>query len=135
MNQKGTSAPVGTGGARQQCPFGLNVNAAEHSEIRIVVKRSANGRKWQASLNGQPLCKSAAPLIKAARRLIEMGADPRRTIELWHLGASSWAMRGVLGAVASTTIDGERKATHFATKQVTARSAAGTATRAWRAAP
>jgi hypothetical protein len=68
----------------------------------------AGGGKWRASLGGQVLCKSPAPLVIAARILIGHGADPTCIIELWHQGAEAWALRGQLGPVAAVRLDGER---------------------------
>jgi hypothetical protein len=77
--------------------------------IRIGVAPMARG-KWRATFNGKTLCVAAAPLVKAARILIALGHDPAHTIELWHANATAWALRGKLGVVAATVLDGERKA-------------------------
>jgi hypothetical protein len=89
------------------------------SPIRIDVAPMAHG-KWRATFNGKTLCIVAAPMVKAARILIARGHDPARIIELWHVDADGWALRGRLGPVAATLIDGE-KATRPAKNRVLAR--------------
>jgi hypothetical protein len=42
--------------------------------------------------------------------LIANGIDPNRTIEMWHQNAVAWVLRGKLGVVAATVLDGESKA-------------------------
>jgi exonuclease III len=50
---------------------GLQVTAP----IRIDVSSMARG-KWQATFNGETLCTTAAPMVKAARILIAKSYDP-----------------------------------------------------------
>ena len=113
---------TGDRGARQQeLHFGRNVPAtntltkpaAQAAPIRVVVKPIASG-KWRASLDGKVLCTAAAPLVTAARVLIAKGANPARSIEMWHRRADAWALRGQLGPVAAVRLEGERRATHSA---------------------
>ena len=85
----------------------VSIATAELAPVRISITPVAGGRKWRASFNGETLCVSASPLIKSARILIAEGIDPNRTIELWHQHADAWSLRGQLGAVAATLIDGE----------------------------
>ena len=84
-----------------------SIAIAERQPLQIWITTTASGRKWRASLDGKTLCVSASPLIKSARILIAKGVDPDRTIEMWHRRANSWALRGQLGKVAATRIDGE----------------------------
>jgi hypothetical protein len=49
-------------------------------------------------------------MVKAARILVAKGYDPSSVIEMWHANATAWALRGKLGVVAATVLDGERKA-------------------------
>lgn len=77
--------------------------------IRIDIAPMARG-KWRATIGGEKVCVSAAPMVKAARVLIAEGHDPSSIIELWHQHGEAWALRGKLGAVATTILDGERKA-------------------------
>ena len=78
------------------------------SPIRIDVAPMARG-KWRATFNGKTLCIAAAPLVTGARLLIARGFDPNRRIETWHADSGTWALRGRLGAVAATVLDGETK--------------------------
>ena len=78
--------------------------------IRIDVAPTESGCKWRATFDGEVLCTAAAPLVKAARILIAKGYDPSCLIEMSHQHAAAWALRGKLGAVAATVLDGERKA-------------------------
>lgn len=75
--------------------------------IRIGVAPMACG-KWQATFNGDTLCTVTAPMVKAARILIAKGFDSFSVIEMWHEDADAWALRGNLGAVAATLIDGQK---------------------------
>jgi hypothetical protein len=77
--------------------------------IRIDVAPTAHG-KWRAAFNGETLCTTAAPMVKAARILIAKSYDPSCIIEMWHQNAEAWVLRGQLGAVATTLLDGETAA-------------------------
>jgi hypothetical protein len=68
---------------------------------------TASGRKWRATLDGHALCVSASPFIMSARILIARGFDSNCTIEMWRPGTDAWSLRGRLGAVDATLIDGE----------------------------
>jgi hypothetical protein len=81
--------------------------------LRVVVKPSTGG-KWSAELDGEVLCVASAPLVVAARVLVNKGADPDYIIEAWRLGSDTWALRGRLGVIANIRLDGERRASHSA---------------------
>jgi hypothetical protein len=111
--------PLVTDGAPRVDQLGGKINLLNNQNsgglqvaapIRIDVAPTASGCKWRATFDGKVLCTSASPLITSARLLVENGVDPNRTIEMWHQHAEAWALRGHLGAVAATLIDGERKA-------------------------
>jgi hypothetical protein len=74
--------------------------------IHIDVELMARG-KWRATFHGQTLCTAAAPMVKAARILSAKGYDPSSIIEMWHDQTDTWSLRGQLGAVAATLLDGE----------------------------
>ena len=80
---------------------------AERQPLQIWITTTPSGRKWRASLNGETLCVSASPLITSARILIAKGIDPIRTIEMWREHADAWSLRGQLGEVAASLVDGE----------------------------
>lgn len=82
-------------------------NSVSDSRLQVVVSPTASGRKWRATLDGYALCVSASPFIKSARILIAKGFDPNCTIEMWRPRTDAWSLRGKLGAVAATVIDGE----------------------------
>jgi hypothetical protein len=75
--------------------------------LRIAV--TASGGKWRAVFGGKLVCVSSCPFVMAARALITRGFDPNCVIEMYHAGADAWALRGRLGAVAATLLDGEQK--------------------------
>ncbi len=77
------------------------------AQLRIVIEPSTSGRKWIARLGDRVLCVSAWPFVKSARLLYAEGHPVQSVIELWHSDADAWALRGRLGAVAATVIDGE----------------------------
>src|ERR1019366_4208286 len=75
--------------------------------IGIVVSPPANGRKWVATYKGETICVASSPLIASARILIAQGVDPNSTIEMWRADSGAWSLRGRLGNVAATLVDGE----------------------------
>jgi hypothetical protein len=76
--------------------------------LRIMIAPTESGRKWRAEFNGKRLCISAWPFVMAARQLLAAGHPPNSVIEMWRPGATEWALRGRLGAVAATVIEGEK---------------------------
>jgi hypothetical protein len=87
----------------------FKIHRPQAAAFRITIAPMARG-KWQVTYNDKPLCIAAAPMVKAARILIEQAFDPNLTLEMWHANATAWALRGRLGAVALTVLDGERAA-------------------------
>jgi hypothetical protein len=75
--------------------------------MRIMVEPTATGRKWRALFDGKQVCISAWPFVMAARQLLAAGHPPDTLLEMWRPGATEWALRGRLGAVAATVIEGE----------------------------
>jgi hypothetical protein len=80
---------------------------ASIAPIRIVVAPTVNGGKWVATFDGETICTSSSPLVRTARTLLDKGFAPGTAIEMWREGADAWALRGRIGAVAATLIDGE----------------------------
>jgi hypothetical protein len=80
---------------------------ARASPLRLVIEPTPSGRKWTARLGESVLCVSAWPFVKSARRLLAEGHPTDAVIEIWRPNTDEWAMRGRLGAVAATLIDGE----------------------------
>jgi hypothetical protein len=75
--------------------------------LRIVISPTKSGRKWIARLGERVLCVSAWPFVKSARLLLNEGYPAESIVELWRPHTDEWALRGRLGAVAATVIDGE----------------------------
>ena len=75
--------------------------------LRIVIELTASGRKWTAHLGDRVLCVTASPFVKPARLLLAEGYPSDTVIEMWRPNTREWALRGRLGAVAATIIDGE----------------------------
>ena len=75
--------------------------------LRIVIEPTASGRKWTARLGDPVLCVTAWPFVKSARLLLAEGYPAAAVIEMWRPNTADWALRGRLGAVAATVIDGE----------------------------
>jgi hypothetical protein len=75
--------------------------------LRIVIEATASGRKWTARLDDRVLCVTAWPFVKSARLLLAEGYPADTVIEMWRPNTREWALRGRLGAVAATIIDGE----------------------------
>ena len=83
---------------------GGNVTAAP---LQIVIEPTASGRKWTAHLGDRVLCVTASPLVKSARLLLAEGHPAASVIEMWRPNTRECALRGRLGAVAATVMDGE----------------------------
>jgi hypothetical protein len=77
--------------------------------LRIVIEATASGRKWIARLDDRVLCVSAWPFVKSARLLLAESYPADTAVEIWRPDVAEWAMRGRLGAVAATIIEGERR--------------------------
>jgi hypothetical protein len=90
---------------RTDCSLSLKSDPA--APLRIVIQPTASGRKWTARLGDRVLCVSAWPFVKSARRLLAEGHPADTVIEMWRPNTADWALRGRLGAVAATVIDGE----------------------------
>lgn len=75
--------------------------------LRIEIEPTTSGRKWIARLGDRVLLVSAWPFVKSARLLMQESYLADALAEVWHRNADEWAMRGRLGAVAETLIDGE----------------------------
>ena len=74
---------------------------------RIVIEPTASGRKWTARLGDRVLCVTAWPFVMSARLLLAEGFPADTVVEMWRPNSDEWALRGRLGAVAATVIDGE----------------------------
>jgi hypothetical protein len=75
--------------------------------LRIVIEPTASGQKWIARLGTRVLRVTAWPFVMSARLLLGEGHPADAVIELWRPKSTEWALRGRLGAVATTVIDGE----------------------------
>ena len=75
--------------------------------LRIVIVPTASRKKWTARLNDRVLCVSAWPFVMSARLLLAEGYPADAFIEMWRPNSDAWALRGRLGAVAATVMDGE----------------------------
>jgi hypothetical protein len=76
--------------------------------LRIIIEPTKSGRKWVTRLGERVLCVAAAPFVKSARFLLAGGYPAETLIEMWRPNTAEWALRGRLGAVAATVMDGER---------------------------
>jgi hypothetical protein len=104
-------APVGSlGETSDDSPHTHTVKGvttvAQASPLRLVIQPTASGRKWTARLRDRVLCASVWPFVKSARVLLAEGHPADTVIEIWRPNTDEWAMRGRLGAVAATVIDG-----------------------------
>jgi hypothetical protein len=72
-----------------------------------VIVPTASRKKWTARLNDRVLCVSAWPFVMSARLLLAEGYPADTLVEMWRPNTDEWALRGRLGAVAATVIDGE----------------------------
>jgi hypothetical protein len=53
------------------------------------------------------LCVSSWPFVKSARLLLAAGYPADAELQMWRLNTTEFALRGPLGVVAATLIDGE----------------------------
>jgi hypothetical protein len=74
---------------------------------KIVIEATASGRKWTARSEDRVVCVTAWPFVKSARSLLAEGYSADTVIEMWRPNTRECALRGRLGAVATTIIDGE----------------------------
>jgi hypothetical protein len=84
-----------------------NESPGAAAPLHIVIEPTASGRKWIARLGARVLCVSAWPFVKSARLLLAEGYPADAVIEMWRPNTYEWALRGRLGTVAATVIDGE----------------------------
>ncbi len=84
--------------------------------IRIVVSpcSGSSPAAFDAVLDGRALCRSQHPLLDAARVLAKEGCDQNTTLEMWHKGATEFALRGRLGDLALLTVRNGHNAPAFA---------------------
>ena len=75
--------------------------------LRIVIEATGSGRKWTARLGDRVVCESAWPFVMSARLLLAEGFPADTVVEMWRPNSDEWALKGRLGAVAGTVIDGE----------------------------
>jgi hypothetical protein len=80
--------------------------------LRIVIEPTATELKWVARLGDRVLCTAASPCVQAARVLLADGHPPDTWIEMWRPHTTECALRGRLGAVAATMMDGEKVRRH-----------------------
>jgi hypothetical protein len=104
----GEHPPTRSDTGRASSPSQSN-SSAQHAAapLRIVIVPTPSGRKWTARLGERVLCVSAWPFVKSARLLLTEGYPADAFIEMWRPNSDAWALRGRLGAVAATVIDGE----------------------------
>jgi hypothetical protein len=81
---------------------------SQSDTFRIIIERTKSGRKWVARLDDRVLCVAAAPFVKSARLLLAEGYPAHSFIEMWRSNTAEWALRGRLGAVAATVLDGDK---------------------------
>src|SRR5262245_27773812 len=77
--------------------------------MRIWVKPVGKGMFF-GCIEGVPwgVGPSSAPLLDAARIALQLGHDPAEVIELWHEGASEWALRSTVGEAAKLRVNEDR---------------------------
>jgi hypothetical protein len=100
------STELGRGRSPSPSPQNASTQRAA-APLRIVIVPTASRKKWTARLNDRVLCVSAWPFVKAARLLLAEGYPADATVEMRRPNADEWALRGRVGAVAATIIDGE----------------------------
>jgi hypothetical protein len=88
----------------------LVIDTAKGGALRIVIEPTASRLKWIARLDGRILCIAAAPFVQSARALLAEGYPLDAVIEMWRPNTKEWALRGRIGPVAATLIDGETAA-------------------------
>jgi hypothetical protein len=92
---------------RRQTDCSPSIEIKTVASLRIVIQPTGSGLKWTARLDDRVLCASAWPFVNSARLLLAEGHASDTMIEMWRPNIAEWAMRGRLGAVAATIIEGE----------------------------
>jgi hypothetical protein len=107
------SCPVGSEGSKRG-PGQLSgqkrrskLSPPTSAPLLIVIEPTPSGRKWTSRLHDRVLCVTASPFVKSARLLLAEGYSAGAVIEMWRPNTDELALRGRLGAVAATIIDGE----------------------------
>jgi hypothetical protein len=82
--------------------------------MRIDVRKLTN-TVYEASLNGEVLCRSRMPLLSAARVLLGRGADPDIELRMVRFGSDTTVVRARLGDAAGLTVhEGDKSGPRFA---------------------
>jgi hypothetical protein len=86
----------------------LGATPTAKTKVMITVTPTASGRDlYDVCLeSGRPVVKaSRQPFLDAARALLNCGADPAMTLEMWHDGALHYAMRAPLSHAAKLAVE------------------------------
>jgi hypothetical protein len=84
------------------------------SEIIAIMVEPCEGRPgfFVGAVDGYFLCRSRQPFLDGARTLLERGCRPDAVIEMWHAGATAWALQSTIGKAAGLTV-AEEHGTRF----------------------
>jgi hypothetical protein len=72
--------------------------------IDLIVSEVRRGSVWEASWDGDVLCKTQTPLLASARELIRRGVSPDAAIAMRQKGSAIVAMTTTVGIAARLTI-------------------------------
>lgn len=94
----------------------IGMGASMTDIIRVVVSpcSGSSTARFEAWVGGRCLSVSETPLLTAARVLTKEGCNPNATLEMWHQGATEFALRGRLGDLALLTVKNGPNAPAFA---------------------
>lgn len=71
--------------------------------MRIDV-RKLSAMLYEASINGEVLCRSSTPLRSAARILLKRGVDPKTELRMVRFGSETTLIRARLGTAAELSV-------------------------------
>jgi hypothetical protein len=71
--------------------------------MRVDVRKLTQ-QVYEASVNGEILCRSRTPLLSAARVLVERGLDPDTELRMVRHGSDTTSMRVKAGDAAKLTV-------------------------------
>jgi hypothetical protein len=76
------------------------------ANIVVLVEALDHHGRFRAYLDGQVIVASSRqPFVDGARRLIDLGHDPKSRLEMWHAGAADFSLRAPLGVAAKLMVE------------------------------
>lgn len=75
---------------------------------KLIVVEDRKRGKYRGEVNGVKIPLSHQPFLAAARKLLELGADPTDALEMWRIGNQTWTLRSTIGAASKLGVENDR---------------------------